>query len=218
MAPHIDQKGSDMRRPLGAAALTSLVAALSLGFSATAVQAATLTWTVTPGGAITGAAGTTTLKDNTAGLTVTCTSSSTTGTLKSGSGLSGTGIGSVTSLTFNNCSVDGITLTVATGTVSYPLNLKSYKSGTSSGKIAKIHFSVTSSVCSFDINGTSATANNGSVRVKYGNKAHTLKVLPSGSTLHIYNVSGCLGLINNGDSGSVSGAFVISPAQKITAS
>jgi hypothetical protein len=207
-----------MRRPLGAAAFTTLVAALSLGLSATAVQAATITWTVSPGGAITGSAGTTTLTDKTAGLTVTCTSSSTTGTLKSGSGLNGTGIGSVTSITFNDCSVDGITLTVATGTVSFPLNLKSYKSGVSSGKITHIHFAVSSSVCSFDVNGTSATANNGTVRVKYGNKAHTLKVLPTGGTLHIYDVSGCLGLINNGDAGQVSSAYTVSPAQKITGS
>jgi hypothetical protein len=207
-----------MRRPLGATALTSLVAALSLGFSATAAQAATLTWTVAPGGAITGTAGTTTLKDNTAGLTVTCTSSGMTGSLKSGSGLKGAGIGSVTSIAFNNCSVDGVTLSVSTGTVAFPLNLKSYKSGVSSGKIAHIHFAVTSSVCSFVVDGTSATADNGAVRVKYGNKAHTLKVLPSGSTLHIYDVSGCFSLISNDDAASVSGAFVVSPAQKITAS
>jgi len=206
-----------MRRSLSAAALGSMAVALTIGLSATASQAATaMTWTVTPGGAITGSAGTTILKDTTAGLTVTCTSSSATGTLKSGTGLKGAGIGTVTSLAFNSCTVDGISLSISTGTVAYPLNAKSFTAGVTGGTVTGIHFTVSSSVCGFTVDGTSATANNGSVRTRYTNSSHVLKIIPKHSTLHIYNVSGCFGLVSNGDAASVSTSYTVTPAQTIT--
>jgi hypothetical protein len=205
-----------MRRPLSAAALTSVVVAFSIGLSATAAQAATKTWTVTPGGAITGTAGTTTLQDNTANQTVTCTSSTATGSLKSGTDLKGKGIGTVTSLGFNSCSVDGVTLTVSTGTVAFPLNAKSFASGLTKGSVSGIHFSVSSSVCSFVVDGSSATADNGTLITRYRNSNHILRVIPQGSTLHIYDVSGCFGIINNGDAVSVSASYKVSPKEKIT--
>lgn len=209
-----------MRRSLGAAAFTSVVAALSLGLSATAAQAATITWTVTPGGAIAGSAGTTTLTDSTSGLKVICTSSSLAGSLKSGSGLKGKGIGRVTSIAFNNCTVDSLTLSVSTGTVAFPLNAKSYVSTSRvvRGSISGIHFAVSSSVCGFTVDGTSGTADNGTVKVSYANSSHALKILPKKSTLHIYNVTGCLGAVSSGDAVSISASYKITPAQTITSS
>jgi hypothetical protein len=206
-----------MRRSLSVATLGSIAVALTIGLSATASQAATaMTWTVTPGGAITGSAGTTTLKDTTASLTVTCTSSTATGMLKPGTGLKGAGIGTVTSLAFNSCSVDGITLSISTGTVAYPLNAKSFSAGVAGGSVTKIHFSVSSSVCSFTVDGTSGTADNGSVRTRYANSSQVLRIIPKHSTLHIYNVSGCFGLVNNGDAATVSTSYKVTPGQTIT--
>jgi hypothetical protein len=191
-------------------ALAATVASLG---SAPAFAAAT--WTVTPGGAVSGAAGSTTLKDSTTGTTVTCSSSSASGTLGSGSGLSNP-IGSIASITFNNCTGPlGITFS-ASVTGPFSLNANSYSSGVTSGTITGIHGTLTSSLCSLVIDGTSATAHNGTVKATFTNSTSTLKVLASGSTLHIYSVSGCFGLVNNGDAASFAGSYAISPSQTIT--
>jgi hypothetical protein len=207
-----------MRTRIVAALLTVGAAALAVGMSATSSFAATKTWTVSPGGAITGKAGTSKLSDTTTGLTVSCSSSDLSGTLKSGSGLSGTGIGTITSITFNNCSVDGFTFTVSSGTVTFPLNFTSYKSstGVSSGTITGIHIALSSSICDAVLDGTSGTADNGMVKVTYTNKTAKLKVLTSGGNLHVYDVSGCDGLINDGNAGTISATYKITPAQTIS--
>jgi hypothetical protein len=209
-----------MRKPVGAL-LTVMSAAAVIGLGASTAMATTAakTWTVSPGGAISGKAGTTTLKDTTKDVTLSCTSSTLTGTLKSGSGLSGTGLGSVTGVDFNNCSVDGETLSISSGTVAWSLNAASEtKAGVVSGTISGIHISVSSSVCSLVIDGTSGTADNGTVKVTYTNSTHKLKILPTGGNLHVYDVDGCLGLVSDGDAGSISSSYTISPAQTITES
>jgi hypothetical protein len=206
-----------MRKPLGAL-LTLASAAFAIGLAASSASATTVraTWSVTPGGATKGAAGTTKVTDKTSGLTVTCTSASFTGSFKSGKGLSGTGLGTITALNFTNCSVDGITLSLSSGPVKYSVNAASFKSGVTTGTISKIHFAIKSSACNAVIDGTSGTAHNGKVKVTYTNSSGTLKILTTSSTLHVYNVSGCLGAISNGDAGNLSGSFKLTPKQKIT--
>jgi hypothetical protein len=54
------------------------------------------------------------------------------------------------------------------------------------------------------------------VKVTYTNSTHKLKVLASGGTLHVWNVSGCAGLINSGDATTFVGTYLVSPAQTIT--
>lgn len=206
-----------MRKPLNAL-LTVASAALAIALTASAASAspAATTFKVTPGGSITGAAGTTTVNDTTAGLTVSCTSSSITGSLKSGSGLACTGIGTITALNFTNCTVDSVSLSLGSGKVAYSVNATSSASGVTKGTISKIHFVISSSVCSAVIDGTSGTAHNGRVHTTYTNKTHTLKFLTTSSTLHVYDVSGCLGAISNGDAGNISASFKVTPAQTIT--
>jgi hypothetical protein len=75
---------------------------------------------------------------------------------------------------------------------------------------------ISSSVCNAVIDGTSGTANNGKINTTFTNKTDTLKFLTTGSTLHIYNVSGCLGAISNGDAVNMSASFKLTPAQTIT--
>jgi hypothetical protein len=84
------------------------------------------------------------------------------------------------------------------------------------GTISGIHLTISSSVCSATIDGTSGTAHNGMVKVTYANATHKLKILAAGGNLHVYNVSGCLSLINNNDAGSITSTYAVSPAQKIT--
>ncbi len=208
-----------MRKPVSAALLTLASAALALGMSATSAFATTAgSWAVSPGGSISGSAGTTTVSDTTSGLTVTCTSSTLTGSLKSGSGLSGTKIGTVTALNFNNCTVDGLTLSLSSGAVTWAINASTFKSGVTHGTISGIHFAISSSECNAVIDGTSGTAHNGKVKITYTNSTGKLKVLTAGDNLHVYDVSGCLGAISNGDAGTISRNFKISPKQTITKS
>lgn len=191
-----------------------LTAALT-GLAAGPAMAAT-TWTVSPGGSISGTAGTTTLTDTGTGSKLTCTSSSTSGTVKSGSGLSGAGIGSISSLTFSGCTGFGFSFTVTTSHLPYALNANSFSSGVTTGTITGIHASVSGPGCSAVVDGTSATGNNGSVTATYTNSSGALKVLTTGGNLHIYNVSGCLGLLRSGDAATFSGTYTVTPRQTIT--
>jgi hypothetical protein len=204
---------------LAAGAATALV----IGVSAGAALAVNATWTVKPGGAITAKAGTTTLTDTSQPApnnTVKCTSSSTKTTLKKGSGLSGTGIGSITSISFSNCVGPlGFNFVVTSGHLPWHLNATSFNktTGVTTGTITGIHSKLVSgSVCSAVVDGTSGTANNGMVKVTYTNSTGKLKVLTTGGNLHIYNVQGCAGLIANNDASTFSGTYTVSPKQTIT--
>jgi hypothetical protein len=207
-----------MRKPFTAALLTLSAAGVALALSATSASAATGTWSVKPGGAISGAAGTTTLTDTTSGLAISCKTSTLTGTLKKGTKLQGAGLGTITNVSFNNCSVDGLTLSISSGAVKWPLNAVSYKSPTTTGTITKIHVSISSSECSAVIDGTSGSANNGKVKITYNNTTHKLAILPTGGNLHVWDVSGCLGAVSNGDAGTIKNSSAITPAQTISKS
>ena len=50
---------------------------------------------------------------------------------------------------------------------------------------------------------------------KYSNGTGKLSTTGAGN-LHIYNVSGCSGLINSGDGSSFKGSYAVSPKQNIT--
>ena len=205
-----------MHKRIAAILATGGAAALTLGLTAAPAFAAT--WTVSPGGNITGTAGKTTLTDTTTGNSLSCTSSSTSATLKSGSGLSGTGIGSVTAISFSNCTGPlGITFTVTPGHLPWKLNATSYNStsGKTTGTITGIHATLTGTGCSATVDGTGATANNGKVKVTYTNSTGKLTVLKTGGNLHVYNVSGCAGLINSNDATTFVGTYAISPKQTI---
>ena len=188
-----------------------------IGLSAAPAVAAT--WTVKPGGSVAATAGKTTLTDTRSGVALSCTSSKGAATLKSGSGLSGTGIGSITSLTFNSCTGPlGLMFTVTTSHFPWSLNAVSFNStsGVTTGTITGIHATLTGPSCSAVVDGTGATADNGMVSGTYTNSTGALKPLTTGGNLHIYNVSGCAGLIRTGDSTTFSATYAVSPKQTIT--
>lgn len=174
------------------------------------------TWTVGPGGSFTGSAGTAKVTDTTTGYTITCTSSRLTGSLKSGTGLPGSAIGTITALDFSNCTAEGLTLSVSSGPVTYKINASSYAPGVTRGTLTKVHFAVSSSVCNAVIDGTSGTADNGKVKFTFTNKTDTLQIITTGSTLHFSDVTGCLGSISIGDGAKVGGSYKLTPAQTIT--
>jgi hypothetical protein len=200
----------------GKALITSAATAAVIGMAAAPAFATAATWTVKPGGATTAKAGTTTVTDVTAGQSVTCSSSTAKGSFKKGSGLSGAGIGTITSLTFSGCSVLGMNISV-TITGKMPVNALSFNktAKTVSMSLTKIHGSLSASGCSATIDGTGAAAHNGMVKATYMDTGGKLKVLTTGGNLHLFNVN-CFGVINNGDSVNFTTTYTLTPKQVIT--
>jgi hypothetical protein len=212
------EESASMRKRLTAVLLGSGAAALALGIGATTAMATTATtWTVTPGGAVKGTAGTTTLKDSKTGTVLTCASSTTATTLKKGSGQTSP-LGKITSVKFNKCvGPDMLTFTAtasASPTHPWSLNAISYSNGVTKGSITKIAGSLSGNGCTATLGGATATST-GTTNGSYSNKTHMLT--SSGGNLHVWNVSsGCLGLINSGDPTTFVAKYTISPVQKVT--
>jgi hypothetical protein len=171
---------------------------------------------VSPGGAITASAGTTTLTDSNTGAVLTCASSSSSGSLNAEGDPT---LGSITALSFSNCTGPlGLTFTVTNSGFPWKLTASAFSSstGVTTGKISGIKSHLSGPSCSADVAGTTATTP-GTVKATYTNSSGVLKVLTTGGTLHVYNVSGCAGLINSGDATTFSGSYTISPKQTVKA-
>jgi hypothetical protein len=194
---------------LAAAAVT-----LALGLAAGPAAAAT-TWTVSPGGQVTGHSNRTALVDTTIGtFGIFCADSSLHAKFGSGHGLPGAGLGSVTAASFS-----GGCFTLTSAHLPWKVNARSYTSstGTTSGTITGVHLVFTDpTFCDFVADGTGATAGNGIVHFRYTNGTGKLRIVAAGSTLHIYRVSGCGDTIHDGDAAALSGTYLITPAQTIT--
>ena len=192
--------------------------ALAVGASAGVALAVAITFSISPGGAITAKAGTTKLHDVNTNQNLQCTSSSSSGTLKKGHGISGTNLGSITKLSFSGCTGPlGLTFTVTNSGFPWTLHGTAFNatSGVTTGNITGIKSKLTGTGCSATVGGATA-GSAGKVKVTYTNSTHKLKVLATGGNLHVFNVNGCAGLINNGDATQFTGTYVVSPAQKIT--
>ncbi len=197
---------------------TGTAAAVAVGASAGVALAVAITFTITPGGAITAKAGTTTLTDTKTGSVLTCKSSTSSGTLKSGSGVSGANLGSITKLSFSTCTGPlGLVFTVTNSAFPWTLSGTSYNAGTgtTTGFINGIKSKLSGPGCSANVGGTTATSK-GKVKVTYKNSTGKLSVLAAGGNLHVWAVSGCSGLINTGDATQFVGAYTVTPKQKIT--
>jgi hypothetical protein len=188
------------------------------------------TWTVTPGGATSAKSGTVTIEDATTGARIICKQSTSTITFKSGSGLSGTHIAKISHLTYNSCSNvhEKLTWKPTVETVKpsggHPeVNAESFSGpeptigGGSlvTGTITGIGLTVSTPGCSASITGP-GTATTGRVAFSYANATGKLTVQAAGGTLQIASVSGCLGLLNDGDPATISTTYTITPKQTIT--
>jgi hypothetical protein len=199
----------------GLRAIPAAVLAPVLG-ATTALAAAT--WTVRPGGAISAKSGKFVLRDTTTGAAPNCPSSSFTGTLAGGSGLPGTGIGSVKTAAFTLCgSPLGLRIIIQARDLPWHLNVSSYNATTGAvrGSLSHLRLTLSFSSCTAVIDGTSAAAGDGMARFRYTNGTGVLR-LTGGGNLHFYNVRGCAGLLNTGDSAAVSATYPVAPRQTIT--
>lgn len=185
----------------------------------TALAATATTWTIQPGGTITATATRFTFTDTTTDNRIPCRSSTASGTLKSGIGLPGSHAGSLSTVSIATCSgASGPNYTLRPGALPWHVNLSSYNAakGVARGTISHLHIALTGAGCSAILDGTGATADDGHVTFKYADSTGQLTVLTTGSNLHFYNVTGCLGLVNTGDPATLSATYPVTPKQAIT--
>lgn len=197
-------------------AVPAAVPAAVLGV--TTVLAST-SWTVQPGGPISMGSGTFILTDTTTGSAPACPSSALTGTLKAGAGLLGTGIGSVMTAGFMHCSSPlGFGFRIQASDLPWHLNVSSYDAttGVVTGSLSHLRLKLLLPGCTAVIDGTSGTASDGIVQVRYTNSTGVLKPVATGGNLHFYNVRGCAGLFETGDSAIISATYTVRPKQTIT--
>jgi hypothetical protein len=211
-----------LRRISAIITLGGTAAALAVAPGAAPSSAATATtWTVKPGGHAT-VSGALTLRDTKTTTVTRCKSVKLDATVKSGSGLAGPDIGSITSAIFPNCELLGATdesSPVAKG-LPWKLNATSYdaKTGVTTGTITGIDLVAKGTPgCYAVLDGTAAGADNGTIQFTYTNSAGKLKLVPKGGNLHWWAVSGCFGLLGKGgDPAQPSGSLTVEPKQTIT--
>jgi hypothetical protein len=198
------------------AAVAAAVLVVMLGMTAAGGAA---TWTVRPGGPVSMKSGRFTLTDTTTGSALTCPSSALSGTLKSGSGLPGSGIGSITTVSFTHCSTPlGPGFTLQARDLPWQLNFSSYSAatGVAAGSLSHVQIKLLFPQCTAVIDGTSGSASDGIANASYTNRTGALQARTTGGNLHFYKVRGCAGLIRTGDSATISARFSVSPRQVIT--
>ena len=181
---------------------------------------AAATWTVQPGGPVSLTSGRLTLKDTRTGAVLMCPVRMR-GTLKGGSGLPGTGIGSIAVASFPQCGRGLPPAPVLTpAALPWHVSVTSYNAttGVVTGSVSHVRIRISSALphCAGVVDGTGATAKDGLVRFSYTDSTATLKLLTTGGNLHFYRVMGCAGLFNSGDRAALSAMFTLSPAQTIT--
>ena len=150
------------RRKLTRRALfTGAATAVAIGATAGVALAVAITFTITPGGAITAKAGKTTLTDKNTGSVLTCASSSSKGTLKKGSGIAATSLGTISALSFTNCTGPlSLTFTVSNSGFPWTLSGTSYNAttGTTTGFINHIKSKLSGPSCTANVAGATASA------------------------------------------------------------
>lgn len=212
-----------MRTRIGSMLLAAGTVVLAITLSTATSSAVTATgWSVSPGGSFTGKqSGKVTITDSVTMKSIVCATAAATGRFKSGNGLSGTGIGTIRSLSLTGCATGrGLAFTVNAGALPWSLSADKYipAKATTYGTLTKLHLTLAATGCSATIDGTSATADNGSVVIHIHNTPSKLKLEAADGTLHVYVGSGCIGVFKNGDTVTVSSAYLISPTQTITES
>ena len=201
--------------------LTGAATALVIGATAGTALAVTATWTVTPGGAFS-FSGAAKVKDvtNPAHVTASCTSVKMAGTLGKGKGLSGTGIGTITSASFSGCKIATLAVTVTTNGLPWKMNATSFNktSGTTTGSISGIDLVAAGTGCNATLDGTAAGANDGVTKITYKNSTAKITLLGPGGNLHTFGVAPgtCFGVLMNGDVQQASGSGLVTPKQTIT--
>jgi hypothetical protein len=211
-----------MRRSIGRILVPAAAAAMAVAFGASSAMAtaATLTVKVTNGGSYTASSSKTVLTDN--GVSVTCTGSKTSGSIPTKTYTAKTSpvkVGTAAKLSFTGCTgpLGAVTVVVHSLPYSVSVDSKTNSAGQTDGIVGGVNTSVSMTGCSFNVTGSTPGF--------YTNSSHVLALTPTlpitplnTAQLTVSNVSGCAGLVNNGDHPTYTGSYKVSKAIKITAS
>jgi hypothetical protein len=205
----------------GTIGLSPALASASTATSTASSTTAAPTWTIKPGGSITGTAPSAAVTDTTNGNKLSCVGSSLTESLKSGSKLPGSNAGSLSKFSLTKCGADGLFISILAKRTPWHVSLSAYDAttGLTTITLTGIHLAVSQKAlgCTAAVDGTSATADNGKIKMSYSSKTHDLTTFKTEGNLHLYDVSSnCLGVVNTGDKVSLTATYEASPAQKIT--
>src|SRR5207302_1485081 len=110
----------------------------------------------------------------------------TSGTLKSGTGLPGSGAGSLAAFGFHRCtnpfsSARRTTFVLTATGLPWHLNLAAYNNGVATGTISHMRITLAGPSCEAVIDGTGGSARDGHVRFRYADATGRLTVLTAGS-------------------------------------
>jgi len=202
-----------------ARSLFALPAAVLVAVLGVTTVLAAVTWTVRPGGPVSMKSGKLILTDTATGAALTCPPTVLSGTLKSGSGLPGTGIGSITAVHSLFCPTpQGISFTLRARDLPWHMNVLSYNAttGVVTGSLSHLQIGVSGTACTAVIDGTSGTASDGTVKFRYTSSTGGLQTRTTGGNLHLYRVRGCAGLLRTGDPATIRVTLTMSPRQAIT--
>jgi hypothetical protein len=207
----------------GGALFAGAAAALAVSLGATAALAATtLTVKVTNGGKYKATAPATVLKDNgsvSCSSTPTTKASTATGSIPTATttGTSPVKIGNAATLNFKNCTGPGGTVTVKVNNLPYGVKVdsKTNSAGQTDVMITGVNASVSMTGCSFTVTGRAPGF--------YVNSTHQLRMTPqlpitplNKARLTISNVTGCAGVVMNGDHPTFRASYTLSRATKIS--
>ncbi|QMU71715.1 hypothetical protein [Streptacidiphilus sp. P02-A3a] len=181
-----------MRRIFRTAAALAMALCVLLGLGATQAVASPV-WTVSGGGALSATATPLPVQLlNASGFVVfSCTSSAVTGNAPNGTALPGTSLITFSGFPFSGCTAaPGVASTLTIGTLPLTLTATAYSSATgiTTGVVPGFVLILQNTVCTARFSGA--------LNATYDNSTHNLTLQ---NKLPASGVTGCLGLINNGD-------------------
>jgi hypothetical protein len=211
-----------IRKRVGRTVFVAAAAAAAIGLGATTALASTSTLTVkvTKGGSYTASSSKTVLTDN--GVSVTCTGSKASGSVPTKTYSNATTpvtVGTSAKLSFSGCTGPLGAVTVKVNKLPYKVQTdsKTNSKGQTDGMISGANTSVSMTGCSFTVTGSAPGY--------YTNGSHTLTLTPklpnkalNKAQLTISGVSGCAGLVSNGDHPTYTSTYTLSRAFVVEAS
>jgi hypothetical protein len=211
-----------IRNHAGSTLFVVAASALAIGLGATTALASTSTLTVkvTGGGSYTASSSKTVLTDN--GVSVTCTGSKASGSIPTKTYSNATTpvtVGTSAKLSFSGCTGPLGAVTVKVNKLPYKVQTdsKTNSKGQTDGIVSGANTSVSMTGCSFTVSGSAPGY--------YSNSGHTLNLTPklpnkalNKAQLTVSGVSGCAGLVSNGDHPSYTSTYKVSRAIVIKAS
>jgi hypothetical protein len=211
-----------IRKRVGRTVFVAAAAAAAIGLGATTAlgSTSTLTVKVTKGGSYTASSSKAVLTDN--GVSVTCTGSKASGSVPTKTYSNATTpvtVGTSAKLSFSGCTGPLGAVTVKVNKLPYKVQTdsKTNSKGQTDGMISGANTSVSMTGCSFTVTGSAPGY--------YTNGSHTLTLTPklpnkalNKAQLTISGVSGCAGLVSNGDHPTYTSTYTLSRAFVVEAS